>query len=268
MDVDNLWILLLGGALVGLALWSWLGRSRAARWWVRTWEGDSLVLGILPGTGLVLFGLGLVAVFDGALQTVGSLLWLCGFPVFLIGFITPSWWGPAWYRQLSKPERRAAQTDALGTFARSRSTRLPEPSAERAARTFPSDSTPIATWRAGYVYDADTAERTHGLSRRGTIDGRLAVYSAGLVFAASRTEDGLRGSATVVTLPRDHLTDVRLVPARAGADGRPRRGILHRSLFPRLVVDTTHGSKVFEIAWGRAQQAATVVNQTLMGQRT
>lgn len=266
--MDNLWIVLLGAALIGFAGWSWLGRSRPARWWVRSWEGDSLVLGVLPGMGLVLFGLGLVAVFDGPLQIVGSLLWLCGFPLFLIGFITPRWWGPAWYRHMSSSQRRAAQRDPVGTFVRSRSSASSVSSAELAARAFGADSRPVATWRAGYVHDADTSERHHSLSRRGTIDGTLATYSQGVVFAASRTEDGLRGEPTVLKLGREVLTGARVVPARAGTDGKPRAGRLYRSPFPRMVLDTVEDSHLFEIAWGRAQQAATVVNRTLMGQRT
>lgn len=266
--MDNLWIVALGGALLGFASWSSLGRSPAARWWVRSWEGDALVLGIVPGMGLVLFGLGLVAVFDGALQTVGSLLWLCGFPLFLIGFITPRWWGPRWYRRMSPRERQQAQRDVVGTFVRSRSTRLSQSSAERAAGVFGSGRRPVASWRAGYVSDADTSERHHSLSRRGTIDGTLTAYPQGVVFAASRTEDGLRGEPTVVTIGRDVLTGVRVVPARAGTDGRPRPGLLHRSPFPRLVVETATGSHVFEIAWGRARQAESVVHKALMSSRT
>ena len=261
------WIPLLGGALLAFAAWGWLGRSHASRWWVRSWEGDSLVLGVVPGMGLVLFGLGLVAVSDGPLKTVGSLLWLAGFPVFLLGFVTPRWWGPGWYRRMSPQQRQRAQRDAVGTFLRSRDTRLPQSSTERAARTFGDSARPVASWRAGYVYDPDTKDRAHGLARRGTVDGRLTAYPDGVAFAASATEDGLRGEPTVVAVRHDRLTGARIVPARAGADGKRRPGVLYRSLFPRLVLDTTQGSHVFEIAFGRARQAASVVNETAAGQR-
>jgi len=267
--MENLWIPLLGGALLAFSAWGWLGRTAASRWWVRTWEGDSLVLGVLPGMGLLLFGLGIVAVFDNALlQTMGSFLWLAGFPVFLLGFLTPRWWGPAWYRRMSSRERQEAQRDAIGTFMRSRATRLKESSAERAARTVAPASEPIASWRAGYVHDPDTHERAHSLARRGTIDGTLTAYREGVAFAASRTEDSLRGKPTVVTVPLDQLQGVRVVPPRAGADGTPRAGILYRSLFPRLVIDCRGGSHVFEVAWGRARKAAAILDATLVEQRT
>jgi hypothetical protein len=265
--VGDWWIPLLGGALLTFAAWGWLGRSHASRWWVRSWEGDSLILGVLPGMGLVLFGLGLVAVFNGPLQTIGSLLWLAGFPVFVLGFLTPRWWGPGWYRRMSPQQRQRAQRDAVGTFLRSRDSSLPESSADRAARAFGASAQPVGSWRAGYVYDPDTKDKAHTLARRGTVDGRLTAYVDGVVFAASATEDGLRGEPTVVTVGQDRLTGARVVPARAGADGRPRPGLLNRSLFPRLVLDTTEGSHVFEIAFGRARKAANVVNETAAGQR-
>jgi len=266
--VGDLWIPLLGGVLLVLSIWGWLGRTRASRWWVRTWEGDSLVLGVLPGMGLVLFGLGIFAVVDNALlETIGSFVWLAGFPVFLLGFLTPRWWGPAWYRRMSTRERRAAQRDALGTFLHSRATRLDESSTERAARTLGPVTAPVGCWRAGYVHDPDTRERAHGLSRRGTVAGTLTAYREGVTFAASRTEDGVRGQPTVVTVRRAHLVGVRVVPARAGADGEPRPGVLYRSLFSRLVIDTADASHVFEIAWGRARRAAAVLDEAVAGQR-
>jgi len=249
--------------MLAVTVWSWAGRSYASRWWMRSLMSDSLALGVLPGIGLGLTGIGLYAVFGEPLAVVGGLLLFACFPVFVIGFFTPRWWGPGWYRQMSPQQRQTAQRDVAGTFLRSRSTRLRETSTDLAARSLPSIGEPMARWRAGYVYDADTSERTHALSRRGTVDGTLTAYPEGVVFAATQTEDGLRGEATVVAVPRETLTGVRVVPARAGADGRPRPGVLHRSFFPRLVLDTTSGSQVFEVAWGGARRAAVALERTL-----
>jgi len=58
----------------------------------------------------------------------------------------------------------------------------------------------------------------------------------------------------VIAIDTDDIVDVRVVPARAGADGRPRSGVLYRSWFPRLVVETPDVAQVFDVAWGRARQ--------------
>jgi hypothetical protein len=62
-------------------------------------------------------------------------------------------------------------------------------------------------------------------------------------------------------VPAADVIMARVVPARAGTDGVVRRGIVGRSLYPRLVVDTRSGSLLFDVA-GAKTKAAKIM-QTL-----
>lgn len=255
------WILLVGVALLAVSGWSWLGRSHRARWWIRTWQADTLVLGILPAMGLMLVALTLYGLAGPSVTAVAAPLWLACFPLALLGFVTPRWWGPAWYRELSPSERQAALRGALGTAVRAGgSARTADSTADaRRGRRQPLDG-----WSVGWVRDPDTDVRDHDLSRKGTVQGRLVLYADTLTFAASATEDQLRGEPTVVVVDGGALRSVRTVPARAGADGRQRGGRLHRSWFRRLVLDTTDAAYVFEVAYGRAPQVAARIQATIL----
>lgn len=136
--------------------------------------------------------------------------------------------------------------------------------AQRAVTTeFGAAAKPIASYGGGYVRDPDRNDRDHALARRGTVAGRITVFAEGVVFAADSTEDSLRTDPTVLVLAAGRITGVRVVPARAGADGKPRRGVLYRSLFRRLVIDMPDDSYVFEVAYGKAGRVATTVRSTM-----
>ncbi|WP_374928988.1 hypothetical protein [Kytococcus sedentarius] len=126
--------LITGGLLAGAGLllgllclwWRW-GRSRAARWWVRTTPvdrmrslplGEAMALVLLPATAVSLAVLGGVVALSPAIREGGSTatLWLavalvgglCALLVvarFSIWFrwVLPLWMYPAWLR----PQRRA-----------------------------------------------------------------------------------------------------------------------------------------------------------------
>jgi hypothetical protein len=64
----------------------------------------------------------------------------------------------------------------------------------------------------------------------GAVGGHLALYPGGLTFAASATEDSLRDQSTVMVVPTAQVVGARVMPARAGADGVVRKGVLWRSL--------------------------------------
>jgi hypothetical protein len=251
-------VVLIGVCLLAVSVWGWAGRSRMARWWVGRPFGPQLVLGLLPGLGLLVLGGGLLALAGTAVALAVALPMLLGAVLELAGMssLLPGWWGPKWYRQLPRdrrefdPERSAAAAAIVGFLGRPGVTS----SAEASARF--GRAKPVASWRAGWVYDADTDQRIHGMSHKGTIDGRLTLYPSGVVFAASRAEDTLRGKSTVVAVRGDDITEVRVVPPRAGADGRPRAGRLYRSWFPRLVVRTTAETYLFDVAWGQAGKVA------------
>lgn len=101
--------LVLGGVLVALTVWSWAGHGPGARWWTTGFDVDRVALGVLPGAGLLLFGLGLVGTALAGIELVGLLCWLVAFPVFVIGMIRPRWWGPRWYRD-QQAQRRTRRT--------------------------------------------------------------------------------------------------------------------------------------------------------------
>ena len=250
-------VTLAGAALLALAAWGWAGRTHRARWWVGRPFGPQLVLGVTPGLGLILLGAGILALAGTFAALLVALPVLLGAVLELAGMfdLLPRWWGPRWYRELPAGRRGLDTSGALAAAMTGFLGRPGVTSAGKAAARFGARA-PIASWRAGWVYDPDTDERAHGMSRRGTIDGRLTLYPGGIVFAASRAEDVLRERTTVVAVASADITDVRVVPARAGADGRPRRGVLHRSWFPRLVVHTADAAHVFDVAWGRARRVA------------
>jgi hypothetical protein len=59
----------------------------------------------------------------------------------------------------------------------------------------------------------------------------------------------------VVVVPAAEVTGARVVPARAGPDGVVRKGIIGRSLYPRLVVDTQSGPLLFDVVGAKAKAA-------------
>ena len=253
--MPHLTAVVVGAALLLLSIWAWRGRSRRSRWWVRSPFGGQVMLGLVPGLGLIILGVGLLTLVGPWFTAVIALPVLFGAALeFAVIFARlPHWWGPRWYRRLSAAERRADQTNAFAAAVVGLTERPGVVSAKAAAVRY-RDAESVGSWRGGWVYDPDTDQRTHGMSRKGTVDGRLTLYPSGLVFAASRAEDALRRNGTVVAIDADEIVDVRVVPARAGADGQQRTGVLYRSWFPRLVVETAEIAHVFDVAWGRAGQ--------------
>jgi hypothetical protein len=253
----NLVILLIGAGLLAVSAWGWAGRSRQARWWVGRPFGPQLALGVAPGLGLIVFGVGLLTIFGPELTLVVAPPVLLGVVLELAGMFSliPRWWSPRWYRELPTGSRGYDTTGALAAAMVGFMGRPGVTSAGEAARRFGRDR-PLGSWHSGWVYDADTDERVHGMSRTGTIEGRLTLYEKGIVFAATRAEDVLRGKSTVLAVPAGDITGVEVVPARAGADGRPRKGWLYRSWFPRLAIQTADDVHLFDVAWGRAGQVA------------
>jgi hypothetical protein len=93
--------------------------------------------------------------------------------------------------------------------------------------------------------------KVHAFTHAGAIEGRLQLHADAVSFVAYRIEDLLREEPTVLTIAADELRGVRVVGRGAGADGRPTRASAARSLFPRLVLDTDHGSRLFEVQFAR-----------------
>jgi hypothetical protein len=100
----NVLIVLLGAALLALSAWCWAGRSSGARWWSGRPFGARLMLGLVPGLGLLVctVGLGVLFGLSGPLASVLlAVPFLIGLLLELAGMfaLIPRWWGPGWYRR-------------------------------------------------------------------------------------------------------------------------------------------------------------------------
>lgn len=247
---------LLWAGLFTYVAWCWAGRSRRARAWAGQPLQHPLVLGTLPAMVLLLFSFGLQGVFGDAVLPLSAPLFLLSFVVLLFAFYTPGWWGPRWFHRMSDRDKVNTRDPLNAAAITMLAGRSPGTSAVRAAEAFSGRGKPVGRWPGGYIYDPDTAERTHGMSRCGTVDGTLTLYPQGLTFAASKAEDELQEHETVLVLPREEISAARVVSARAGVDGVARRGFFHRSPFPRLVVETRERSYLFDVSWGKASRLA------------
>ncbi len=99
MDLAGWVWLVVGLAAVSLAAWSWLGRTPAARWWYGRSGFYPLVLGVLPGFGLLLVVAGLYRLLGGDADALLVPLFVVGAATTFIGVAHPRWWGPGWYRR-------------------------------------------------------------------------------------------------------------------------------------------------------------------------
>jgi len=249
-----------GVAVLAHVTWCWTGRSRA---WARRTAGRQWVLGIGPPFGLLLLGGGLAALLGRpAGTTTGTVLFLAAMlallPCGLFLLFEPAWWGPGWYRRRSPAQRTPDLSDPYTAVVTGLARSPARPAAPPAAHSFGDLVTAV---RATYVYDPDTLARPHGLTPRGGVTGRLSLHHGGLVFVASEWAERLGAGPGHVVVPMADVTAVRVVPARAGADGVPRPGVAYRSLFRRLVVETGTDSYVFEV--GRARRLAARVAQLM-----
>lgn len=242
--------------ILAYVAWCWAGRSRRARSWAGNPFGHGIVLGWAPAVGLMFFSFWLHKVLGDLVSPVTSSLFLLSFIVLILGLFTPRWWGPRWFRRMSDEEKVDVHKPLNAAGMAAISGRGPGRSAAKAADAFGGRGELLGEWQGGYVYDADTTEREHGMARCGTVDGTLMLCTEGLTFAASKAEDTLREKPMVLMLPQEEIRGVLVVPPRAGADGVQRKGFWFRSWFPRLVVETGDGSYLFEVDWGRATQAA------------
>ena len=178
--------------------------------------------------------------------------------ILLIPF--PRWWAPRWFRELAEQRRVDRTRDAFGALV-ALSEAEPELTSQELAGKLLTGSSRLGSWHSNYVEDVDSLERAHGLAVRGAVAGRLTLLEDRIVFHASGAEDALRGHPVVVPIDTAEVTDVRVVPARAGADGVKRPGIAYRSAFPRLVVSTADRDYLFDLMWARrvaAQMRAAV----------
>ncbi|WP_141718107.1 hypothetical protein [Nocardia altamirensis] len=261
-------IVVSGALLVLTAGWVWRGRSPRARGWVRDASGRRLLFALVPGLGLLIFGGGALSLAQrvapglfGLVTAVVGLPMLFGAALVVAGMVhVPTWWGPRWYRSGKSGGATGIRAKVLPAILDRAGVR----DAGESARMVEGVA-PIGSWSAAWVYDPDTDERAHELSARGAVAGRLFVYRVGIVFVASAVEKKAWGRDIVLGIDIADITDARKLPPRAGADGHPRKGVLHRSLYPRLGIYTRHGDYVFDLAGSRARRVAELVRSALPG---
>ena len=251
---------LLGGAVVlGISALAWTGRWRSWHRQVLTGPLPAPIT-LLPGVGLALIGAGLYEL--GAPLVVSAPFLLALVALLVLYWWAPSWWGPRW---LKEERRDGIQPDlndpltalSVGALA------PPGPAASSSATVAEhlQDRTPLEGWRATWVQHEEGGPKPHAFGLAGMVAGRLELYDDALAFRASGFEDRMRRQPTLVVIEHDAFAGARTVPPGAGPDGvkRPRKG--PRSIYSRLVVDTTDGPLLFEV--GAAKRKARQISETL-----
>ena len=254
-----LWLAILAFAIpLAFWAWSWRGRSGWARWWLGNSVEERFVRGLLPAWILMAGSVLMMALTEGStfemaveyVATVGIFVGAAGILWAVLLIPIPRWWAPRWFRVLAEEDRKNRTRDAFGALA-SLGEAEPELTSQQLAARLLTASRRLGSWHSNYVEDQDSLERAHGLASRGAVAGRLTLLEDRIVFHASGTEDALRGHPVVVPIDTAEITDVRVVPARAGSDGVKRPGILYRSAFPRLVVSTSDHNYLFDLMCAR-----------------
>jgi hypothetical protein len=240
MDSDSIALVLLGGALLGVAWMCWTGRWRR---WASIAMLPAMPISAVPGLGLCLLLAGLAgplpSAFSGVLYGIGLLTGVAG---MVIAFWDPEWFGPRWFRARDRAFDPSVPVNAV-VAASVRP--APGESSEAVARARMGGEEPLERWRAHLV--SDEHGRPSALQRSGLVRGSLLLYPEALVFAADRREDEMRGGAVVEVLPAGSIGAVERVPSRSRADGTRRRAPDLPSVYRScLRVDTDAGTFVFE----------------------
>lgn len=96
-------------AVLALTGWSWAGRSPSARWWFHRQGYHSLVLGALPGMGLLLVVGAIVGLTGGRATGLLTPMFLIGVAIVFVGIAHPRGGVPA---GSAIPPRRASARGA------------------------------------------------------------------------------------------------------------------------------------------------------------
>lgn len=182
---------------------------------------------------------------------------LCIYTLIIHALSLFSWrlrkaWGPRWYTKMTPEELFDARTDGMALFAK----HFTQPQVTHKPRWF---GQPEASWAGRRVLDPDTHERPDEISARGSVDGVLQLGTGGVWFQPDGLSPEWQRKAHA-TIPWSKYLGVRVVPARAGIDGIPRRSPFYRSWWQRLVIRTTEGEQLYEIHRRKAKDAALVIS--------
>jgi hypothetical protein len=200
--------ILLGLAILLYCWLCWSGRNQGWHEHSRRWTW--VVLGLLPGQGLLVLGLGIAMLDYGgptgrACAAVGAAAAGLG---FIVGIVEPSWWGPAWFRELRDSERNATQ----GDMASMRTVHIITLDGKRpsAAERDLADSSlhrvePIEEWNATLVERFSDGSGT---------PGRLQLFEDGVLFLEERGANEIDGGAPLLcaySMPVEDIRGVQLI---------------------------------------------------------
>src|SRR3954469_7562006 len=147
MDSDSIALVLLGGALLGVAWMCWTGRWRR---WADVAMLPAMAIAAVPGLGLCLLLAGLAgplpSSFSGVCLGIGVLASLAG---LLLSMWDPDWYGPRWFRERDRSFDPSVPINAaLAASVRP----APGTSSEAVARARMGGE-PLQRWRAHLVSD-------------------------------------------------------------------------------------------------------------------
>ena len=252
-------LLIAAAGALGASALAWTGRWRSWHRQVLTGPLPAPIT-LLPGLGLALAGAGLYEL--GAPPAVGVPCLLGLLALLILYWWAPSWWGPRWLKEERRDGIQPDLDDPLTALSVA-ALAPPRPDARSSAALADHlrDRTPLEGWRATWVQHEEGGAKPHAFGVAGMVAGKLELYEDALAFRASGFEDRMRREPTVVVIGHDAFAGARTVPAGAGPDGvkRPRTG--PRSVYSRLVVDTSDGPLLFEV--GAAKRKARQISETL-----
>lgn len=95
-----------GTIMLVVFVWSWLGRGAGARWWAKPDMTPAIVMGILPGVGLLLFAVGCSRAFGSPVSELAAPFVLLGLVAGVVGFWFPRLWAPRWFKAMHRQWRK------------------------------------------------------------------------------------------------------------------------------------------------------------------
>ncbi|MEB4613122.1 hypothetical protein [Leucobacter sp. M11] len=258
--VLSLMLLLIGLSLLLLTVWSWRGRSSRSRWWMRSWEGDSVALVVLPTATLA------VLLFSVAVFAPSWLRVLVVYPPLAVGawgtlvaLVSPLWWpahrlwGPRWYSRMSKED--VQNQERGGTISASARQLGAGSTADRRPAWL---GTLVTSFWGNLLLDRANP------SRRNVARGALRVFENGFRFEATGAAPQ-SGAGHDTALPWEEITAARVVSDRSNGSGEPVSGLLDRSFLTRLVVTTRDDAFLFEVTGWNARRVAECITQNIGG---
>lgn len=228
--------LLIGILLLTLAGICWSG---VWRWWVEApfYFGRGMMIALVPGLGIVAVGFGI----SGALPTgPAAAILLPSFLAVFVGFVIfltdPEWYGPRFYRRFNRAFAHGQQ--ARWTWM-AEDPRHPDESSIEATQRHSTSGRPQPPSRSVRLL-SETSGRIGEIAGRPSI---LVFYPQAPLFAVGGSVERPPLNEVIAA---ESLQHARKLSPGVGLDGTVRRSGPRSYLFPRVRIDTTEGSWLFE----------------------